>query len=321
MKAPFPFFGGKSRVAHEVWARFGNVVNYVEPFFGSGAVLLARPHPPGVETVNDKDCYISNFWRALQHDPEGVAEWADAPVNEADLRARHLWLLNRHDFRERMLTDPDYNDVKIAGWWVWGISAWIGSGWCSEASIRKDGKATKHLPHLGGAGMGVHRKLPYLHTGSRGVLRSQLYQNSNGLYDYFQALAQRLRHVRVCCGDWTRVLGPTPTYLQGPTGVFLDPPYPEEANRSDDLYASEDLQVAHAVREWALANGDNPLLRVAICGYEGVWEMPDTWECLAWKPGGGYAGQGNNQARENRHRERIWFSPYCLKAEQLRLGL
>ena len=56
LKAPFPWFGGKSRVADIVWDRFGDVANYVEPFFGSGAVLLARPHPPRIETVNDLDC-------------------------------------------------------------------------------------------------------------------------------------------------------------------------------------------------------------------------------------------------------------------------
>jgi hypothetical protein len=43
--APFPWFGGKRKVAAEVWARFGAVENYVEPFFGSGAVLLGRPAP------------------------------------------------------------------------------------------------------------------------------------------------------------------------------------------------------------------------------------------------------------------------------------
>jgi hypothetical protein len=66
LKAPFPWFGGKSRVSDEVWERFGNVANYVEPFFGSGAVLLGRPHPPGIETVNDLDCMVANFWRALK---------------------------------------------------------------------------------------------------------------------------------------------------------------------------------------------------------------------------------------------------------------
>ena len=43
IKAPFPWFGGKSRVAPLVWERFGDVRNYVEPFMGSLAVLLGRP--------------------------------------------------------------------------------------------------------------------------------------------------------------------------------------------------------------------------------------------------------------------------------------
>jgi DNA adenine methylase len=126
IKAPFPYFGGKSRAAHFVWERFGEVKNYVEPFFGSGAVLLSRPDEPHTETVNDLDCMLANFWRALQHDPEAVALAADWPVNEADMQARHLWLTQQEEFRERMKADPDYFDAKIAGWWVWGISAWIG---------------------------------------------------------------------------------------------------------------------------------------------------------------------------------------------------
>ena len=35
--------------------------NYCEPFAGSLAVLLNRPHPASTETVNDLDCYLSNF--------------------------------------------------------------------------------------------------------------------------------------------------------------------------------------------------------------------------------------------------------------------
>ena len=56
LKAPFPWFGGKSRIAPEVWDRFGAVDNYVEPFAGSLAVLLGRPTVPQTETVNDLDC-------------------------------------------------------------------------------------------------------------------------------------------------------------------------------------------------------------------------------------------------------------------------
>ena len=66
ISAPFPWFGGKSRVAPYVWRAFGDVPNYVEPFFGSGAVLLGRPSAPGTETVNDKDGFVANFFRSAR---------------------------------------------------------------------------------------------------------------------------------------------------------------------------------------------------------------------------------------------------------------
>jgi hypothetical protein len=105
-----------------VWAAFGDVPNYVEPFAGSWRCCSAAD-APRIETVNDIDCYLSNFWRAVQAAPDEVARWADWPVNEADLHARHRWLVNQAEFRERMKQDPDFFDAKIAGWWVWGCAS------------------------------------------------------------------------------------------------------------------------------------------------------------------------------------------------------
>jgi hypothetical protein len=103
LRAPFPWFGGKSRAAGIAWSALGNVPNYCEPFFGSGAVLLARPGGPGkIETVNDLDRWVANFWRAVSIDPETVARHADNPVNEADLHAWHKSLLSRAEWKARM---------------------------------------------------------------------------------------------------------------------------------------------------------------------------------------------------------------------------
>ena len=322
MKAPFPWFGGKSRVADLVWQRFGDVPNYCEPFFGSGAVLLERPSQPGTETVNDRDCFVANFWRALQADPQAVARYADNPVNEADQHARHLWLIQQLDWVERMKTEPEFYDAKIAGWWVWGQCIWIGSGWCS---------GLRQLPHLGDAGRGVHRQRPHLgrgtgvhrklpHLGDAGTecIASDLTSGTHSrahLLAYMQELAERLRTVRVCCGDWSRICGPSPTIKHGITGVFLDPPYADESERTNGLYAVDDGQVAHAVREWASEWGADPRMRIALCGYEGEHAMPDGWECVPWKARGGYGSQGDAEGagRANSGRERIWFSPYCLR--------
>jgi hypothetical protein len=334
-KAPFPWFGGKSRVANLVWDRFGNVQNYVEPFAGSLAVLLNRPHEPHTETVNDLDCMIANFWRALQRDPEAVAFHADNPVNEADQHARHLWLCSQEEFRERMKIDPDYYDTRIAGWWVWGQCIWIGSGWCSKQlphlgdagkglnrqlpHLGDAGKGlNRQLPHLGDAGTGVHRKLPHLGdagTGGECEVSDRTSGTRRGaqLLAYMRDLAERLRSVRVCCGDWQRVCGPSVTVKHGITGVFLDPPYADSADRQDDLYAADSLTVAHDVRKWAIQWGDDPRIRIALCGYAGEHEMPNTWEEVAWKARGGYGSQGEGRGRENSGRERVWFSPHCLK--------
>jgi hypothetical protein len=80
------------------------------------------------------------------------------------------------------------------------------------------------------------------------------------------------------------------------------------------LYSHDDLSVAHAVREWALEHGDNPKLRIALCGYEGEHADASSWQCVAWKANGGYASSAGNH--ENAKRERIWFSPACLPVHE-----
>ena len=87
------------------------------------------------------------------------------------------------------------------------------------------------------------------------------------------------------------------------------------ASARDTVYAQDSMFLAHEVREWAIRNGDNPLLRIALCGYEGEHEMPASWACVAWKANGGYGNQsGSTRGRENATKERIWLSPHCLPA-------
>jgi site-specific DNA-adenine methylase len=290
IKAPFPWFGGKSKVAPVVWQRFGKVQNYIEPFFGSGAMLLGRPdnHPFGVETVNDKDGWLTNFWRAVKSDPEQVAHFADWPVNEIDLMARRDWLFAQKEHIDKMERDPDYYDCKLAGIWVWGVSSTIGNAWQSKST------------HLGNAGMGVHRASTHLGDAGRGV----------ALTEYFTALSLRLEKVRVMSGDWKRVTSPTVTTHNGLTAMFLDPPYLDNCtatyNHNDD--------VREEVREYCVKNGSE--MRIALCGYESEHDMPKDWEVYEWKAAGGYGSQSDGKGRENCKRERIWFSPNCLKAQK-----
>lgn len=347
MIAPFPYFGGKSRIADAIWSAFSTTVpNLVEPFAGSAAVLLARPHLPdnAIETLNDADGFLANFWRAMSFDPKAVAYWSEWPVNETDLHARHAWLVNRRARLTWCLEDPDWCDPKIAGWWLWGVCSWIGAGWCSgkgpwvsNGAHIQDARVddmpgsssmgiNRKLPHLGDAGTGINRQLPYLGGVGTGINRQLPHLGDVGrgkAWAHLQPIAARLRNVRVCSGDWSRVLGPTPTTKLGMTAVFLDPPYSDEAGRDMDVYAVDCGQVAHDVRAWCLANGNNPLLRIALCGYAGEGHEPleaAGWSVLKWKTKGGYGSQSDdddNPARTNSTRERVWLSPACLTEPDL----
>ncbi len=349
LRAPFPWFGGKSRCAAEVWAALGDVANYVEPFAGSLAVLLARPTEPKVETVNDLDRFIVNFWRALQAAPDEVARWVDWPANESDLLARHIWLVNTGAERiARLEGDPDFYDTKVAGWWVWGVCIWVcGGGWCSGKGpwTSVDGKLVRMegakgvnwgLVHLGHAGRGVSRRIVHLgsgegvnrqgvtrrlvHLGSgQGVQRQevQCQGNEGGIYAYLRALADRLRYVRVCCGDWTRVVTDGALSHGASVGIFLDPPY-DQTLRNQGYYRHDAEGLSAQVREWAIAHGHNPRYRIVLAGYEGEHEMPDDWRVVKRVAGRAY-GRTKTEDNGNRFKERLWLSPHCLDDRKLEM--
>lgn len=117
LSAPFPYFGGKRRAAPLVREALGDPSGYVEPFAGSAAVLLARPHFKGrrVETINDADGWLINAWRAIQLRPDDVAAHAAGPVSEIDYHARLAWLQERRSpdlvaWLEMCAAHRDYHD-------------------------------------------------------------------------------------------------------------------------------------------------------------------------------------------------------------------
>jgi hypothetical protein len=108
LTAPFPFYGSKRYVVDEVWRRFGSPIQYIEPFCGSAAILLAAPKPASLEIINDGSGFIANFWRAVNYQPENVARWADYPVIHVDLGARHIWLMDQREKLAEGLQDPNW---------------------------------------------------------------------------------------------------------------------------------------------------------------------------------------------------------------------
>lgn len=313
LKAPFPWFGGKSVVSGEVWNRFIDAKTYLEPFFGSGAVLLDRPrNSVKLEIVNDKNAFISNFWRAVQYDPEGVVKHASFPTNEIDLHARNAELIERsEEIAEKCMGDPRWFDSEIAGWWVWGMSIAIGGNWCQKKGpwVRKNGRIVKGKP-----GDGFVRAKPEVLNG-RGIV--PLFGRSE-LTGVIERLSERFESVKVLSGDWSRCCSDSLLGKSPPTAVFLDPPYSH--NDRDVVYSEESFDVANDVREWCKKKGDERSLRIALCGYEGEHnELEEMgWEKIEWKAHGGYSswGESDGNGRKNSRLERIWFSPHCQGVKQ-----
>lgn len=313
LKAPFPYFGGKSRAAEQVWEAFGDVKNYVEAFAGSAAMLLSAPDGKRIETINDFDGFVANFWRSIAIDPEGVAHHADWPCNENDLFARHGWLVRQtQSLTDRLHADPDFYDAKIAGWWCWGACNWIGSGWCSGTGPWvHDGETivdSRQLPHLS-AGRGINRQLPHLGDAGRG----DEHPRTTFIREWMQALQERLRDVRVTCGDWQRVCKDSVTTRHGLTGLFLDPPY--EKGAMDYGAGGMGLGIAKDVQDWCAANGDNPKLRIVLCGHVGEHDalLEHGWHIRKWKARKGYAL--TDEAVANSAGETLWCSPHCVPAQ------
>lgn len=299
LTAPFPWFGGKRRAAPTVWSLFGDATGYIEPFCGSLAVLLARPDALPVETVNDADGFVANFWRAVAADAEAVARWADWPVNECDLEARHAWLVNRSQRLRWSLEDPDFYDAKVAGWWVWGACSWIGSGWCSGNGPHVGNGA--HIHAGGDAGQGINRKLPHLSDAGRGLA-------------WLTAIQERIRRVRVACGDWSRVVTNSVVRACGPRpAIFMDPPYGEG---SLDYAGGGNAcgAVASDVWKWAVDNGH---MRIVVAAYEDERSVPDGWTVHRWRARKGYQSAGN----KDRLREVLYASPACVAQRAPQLGL
>lgn len=304
LAAPFSYFGGKSGACAQVWAAFGQVQNYVEPFAGSVAMLLGAPEGKRVETINDFDGFVANFWRAIAHDPEAVAHHADWPVNETDLFARHSWLVRQTaDLTEKLHASPDFYDAKIAGWWCWGACNWIGTGWCSgDGPWVHDGEKIVK----GDAGRGINRQLPHLGDAGRG----DVHPRTAFIYGWFTTLHDRMKDVRVTCGDWQRVVKDSVTTRHGLTALFLDPPYTKGAMEYGA--GGMGLGIADAVRDWCIANGDNKQLRIVLCGHAGEHDalLPHGWQIRTWTARKGYAL--TDEAKENSASETLWCSPHCI---------
>lgn len=121
MRAPFAYYGGKAGMARAIIDLMPEHRVYMEPFFGSGAVLFAKP-PARVEIVNDINRNVVTFFKVLREQcedlellcaltPHARTEYTEALFDEdlSDLeRARRFWVRVNQSFAK--------SDGRQTGW-------------------------------------------------------------------------------------------------------------------------------------------------------------------------------------------------------------
>ena len=282
LRPPFSYPGGKrdNEVQRLVWSSLGvDVPTYIEPFCGSAAMLLGRPGGAGkYEVVGDENGLVANVWRSIKLAPEKVAEHCNWPPCEIDLAVRAKFLRNWKETEACLLSSPSYCDPLMAAWWIW----------CQSVSFSPDWLTQKSPPIA----------KPY----RRGILSP-----GTQIPELLSALAERLHRVTIGHGSWTKLVTPSALgfYNTGttPTGIFFDPPYPEE-----ELDCGSDPDVARDVEKWCRENGDDERLRIVLCGHVGDYSL-DGWRVENW---GGSRGWGRARRGTN---EAIWISPHCISTE------
>lgn len=100
MRAPFPYYGAKARLAAWIASMLPEHRVYVEPFCGSAAVLFAK-EPSTHEVLNDLNANVVTFMRVLRDMPEdleracGLTPYARDEYHGADLEVDGLTDLER----------------------------------------------------------------------------------------------------------------------------------------------------------------------------------------------------------------------------------
>ena len=288
----FPYIGGKYTIAPEINRRFGAIDTRIDAFTGSSSWILAS-EPTKYEIVNDLDGYVVNYLRAVKYAPDEVARHLDFPRAELELIAYHHY--TRDKFPElvaRLGGDPDYYDPVLAARWAYVM-------------------AYKRDPSLTKPGGWSVRDGRLMYERGNGRTRGSLTAapkllarlvNERRVSEYVAALSERLRGVQVFWNDFEVVVGKARKPELGVVGILLDPPYPRHLRDFD--YDTDDTDICQRAARWAIANGDNPRLRIAVCGYNDAESdalFPDSWARFVWRR----SGLGQNKE------ECIWFNPHC----------
>lgn len=274
IKAPFPWFGGKGRIAGDIVPVLKGSRLYVEPFAGSLAVFLRMPKAQH-EIVNDYDCLVVNAWRAIAHHSNELADFLhDRPLMEVEYKA--FARQSVVELRASVVEDMHYCDIESAGLWLQHQSS-----------------------SIAGFNSGIDA------SSGKGVLE---FNRRNEIRKTLNELSKRFRGTYIMCRDWSACLTPSILRLERrEASVFLDPPY----IGTEYVYSGEDCDssgVASKVHSWCVENGADARLKICLAGHVGDYDLPG-WHCIPWRRNRGIARK--EATISERHEEALFFSPSC----------
>lgn len=269
-RSPFPWFGGKQRLADDLIAMFPPHRVYVEVFGGGGSVLLSK-QPAVLDVYNDAEDGLCNFFRVLRERPSDLV-----PLLELTPYARTEFLHCVDTWRDIK------DEVERARRFYVVVSQ------CFGGHAVKDDRSGKR-------GWGGER------LGRMHLCRAASTKNR---VDNIWKFVDRMRSVQVDNLDWRACLD---RYDHEDTVFYLDPPYVPATRRSGS-YSHEMTAEDHeelvarvcALKGVAIASGYDhpiyePLVEAGFSRHEfGVWST---------------AGQRSVDSGRDRRVEVVWASP------------
>ncbi len=274
------WMGGKGRMLGKLFPLFPAHEHYVEPFGGAATVLLNKAPCGGVETYNDIDEGLVNFFRVIA-DSHLFGKFRRRV--EALPVSRKIWEISRDEWFERSSELDQSPSVELAAaWFVVASQSFggkFGKSWGSVVENATQGRASTISVWLSRV-----ERLPAIHA--------------------------RLQNVQIECADWRDVLRRYngPGYL-----AYCDPPYVPETRRAGE-FEHELTGADHVEMVEALLGYDGA---VVLSGYpsptylpleEAGWERRDfevTCSTIGRTRGTGLKGRGN-VGRKQRRTESVW---------------
>ncbi len=270
-RSPFPWFGGKQRLADTIIALFPPHRVYCEVFGGGASVLLSKS-PVVLDVYNDAEDGLVNFFTCLRDRPDELV-----PLLELTPYARSEFLHCTDTWRD--VGDP----VERARRFYVVVSQ------CFGGHAVKDDRSGKR--GWGGARLGrMH------------LCRSASTKNR---VDHIWRFVERMRSVQVDNLDWRACLE---RYDHEDCVFYLDPPYVPDTRRSGgyshELTAEDHAELVErvlALEGVAIISGYDHALYEPLVSQGGFVRHEHT----VWST----AAQRSTSRDRDRRREVIWASP------------